>query len=138
MIREDIKQLKTGERELRKFGWLVGGVLAALGTFMWLRHKIYFPYFLGPGIALVVSGFLFPKALKYVYIAWMSVAIVIGFVVSTVILTIFFLLVITPIGLIARLCRKDFLSLKIQRKAPTYWIPRERLVKTAAEYEQQF
>lgn len=138
MIREEIKQLKTGERELRKFGWLVGGVLAALGIFMWVRDKTYFPYLLGPGIVLVVSGFLFPKALKYVYIAWMSVAIVLGFVVSTVILAIFFLLVVTPIGLIARLCRKDFLSLKIQREAPTYWIRREQVVKAATEYERQF
>jgi uncharacterized membrane protein len=138
MIREEIKQLKTGERELRKFGWLVGGVLAVLGILMWLRHKTYFPYLLAPGVVLVVSGFLFPKVLKYVYIAWMSAAIVLGFVVSNVILTIFFLLVITPIGLIAHLCGRDFLRLKIQREAPTYWIRRERVAKTAAEYEQQF
>src|SRR5437879_5261967 len=125
MILEEIRQLKTGERELWKFGWLVGGVLAALGSFMWLRHKTYFPYFLAPGLVLVACGFLLPKTLKYVYIAWMSVAIVLGFIVSNVILTVFFLLVIAPIGLMARLCGKDFLSLKIQREAPTYWIRRE-------------
>jgi hypothetical protein len=138
MIREEIKQLKTGERELRKFGWLVGGVLAVLGILMWLRHKTYFPYLLAPGVVLVVSGFLFPKVLKYVYIAWMSAAIVLGFVVSNVILTVFFVLVITPIGLIARLWRKDFLALKIDREIPTYWIGRERTAKRPAEYEQQF
>ena len=138
MILEEIKKLKTGERELRKFGWLVGGVFVALATLMWLRHKPYFPYFLVPGVLLIVSGFLFPKILKYVYIAWMSVAIVLGFVVSNVILTVFFFLVITPIGLITRLLGKDFLALKIDREAPTYWIPRERARKIAAEYERQF
>ena len=138
MIIEEIRQLKTGERELRKFGWLVGGVLAALATLMWLRHKTYFPYFLAPGLLLIVCGFLVPKILKHVYIAWMSVAIVIGFVVSNVILTLFFFLVITPIGLITRLLGKDFLALKINRKASTYWIPRERAAKTPADYERQF
>src|ERR1700676_1434089 len=138
MIVEEIKKLKTGERELRKFGWLVGGVFVALATLMWLRHKPYFPYFLAPGVLLIVSGFLVPKILKYVYIAWMSVAIVIGFVVSNVILTVFFFLVITPIGLITRLLGKDFLALKIDREAPTYWIPRERATQTPAEYERQF
>jgi hypothetical protein len=138
MIREEIKKLKTGERELRKFGWLVGGVLIALSILMWLRHRTYFPYFLAPGIALVVFGFLFPKALKHVYIAWMSLAIVLGFVVSNIILTLFFFLVITPIGLTARLLGKDFLRLKIDRETPTYWIRREQITKTPAEYEQQF
>ena len=138
MILEQIKKLKTGERELRKFGWLVGGVFTALASLMWLRHKAYFPYFLVPGVMLIAFGFLRPKALKYVYVAWMSVAIVIGFVVSNVILTLFFFLVITPIGLITRLLGKDFLALKIDREARTYWIPRERATKTPAEYERQF
>ena len=138
MIIEEIKKLKTGERELRKFGWLVGGVLVALAILMWLRHKTYFPYFLAPGVLLIVFGFLFPKILKHVYIAWMSAAIVIGFVVSNVILTVFFFLVITPIGLITRLLGKDFLALKIDREASTYWIPREGATKTPAEYERQF
>jgi saxitoxin biosynthesis operon SxtJ-like protein len=138
MILEQIKKLKTGERELRKFGWLVGGVFTALASLMWLRHKAYFPYFLVPGVMLIAFGFLRPKALKYVYVAWMSVAIVIGFVVSNVILTLFFFLVITPIGLITRLLGKDFLALKIDREAPTYWMARERATQTAAEYERQF
>ena len=138
MIREEIKKLKRGERELRKFGWLVGGVLIALSILMWLRHKTYFPYFLAPGVLLIGSGFLFPKALKQVYIAWMSAAIVLGFVVSNIILALFFFLMITPIGLTARLLGKDFLRLKIDREAPTYWIRREQIAKTPAEYEQQF
>jgi hypothetical protein len=138
MIIEEIRKLKTGERELRKFGWMVGGVLSALAIIMWLRHKIYFPYFLAPGVALMVFGFLLPKALKYIYIAWMSVAIALGFVVSNVILTVFFFLVVTPIGLITRSLGKDFLALKIDREAPTYWIPRARATKTPAEYERQF
>jgi len=138
MILEQIKKLKTGERELRKFGWLVGGVFTALASLMWLRHKAYFPYFFVLGVMLIAFGFLRPKALKYVYVAWMSVAIVIGFVVSNVILTLFFFLVITPIGLITRLLGKDFLALKIDREAPTYWIARERATKTPAEYERQF
>jgi hypothetical protein len=138
MIIEEIRKLKTGERELRKFGWLVGGVFTALASLMWFRHKAYFPYFLAPGILLIVCGFLVPKALKHVYIAWMSIAIVLGFVVSNVILTVFFFLVITPIALITRLLGKDFLALQIDREAPTYWIPRKPGSKPAAEYERQF
>jgi len=137
MIRQDIKELKTSKRDLRKFGLLVGGIFAGLGILFWARGKAHYPYFLAPGIALVALGLAIPKVLKPVYIAWMSLAIVLGFVISNVILTLFFFLVITPIGLLARILGKDFLSLKLDRSASSYWIPRQR--RTAkAELERQF
>lgn len=139
MILDDLKQLKTGARELRKFGLLVGGVLVVLGLVMWARGKGHFPYFLAPGLALLASGWLFPKLLKPVYIAWMALAFALGFVVSNTILTLFFFLVITPVGLAARCLGKDFLRLKLDRQAPTYWLRRERPEpKPPADYEQQF
>lgn len=137
-LREDLQQLKTGDRDLRKFGLMVGGVCVGLGLLFWLRHKAHFPYFLGPGVGLVLGGALVPRALKYIYIAWMSVAFVLGFVMAHVILTLFFFLVLTPIGLLARVAGKDFLSLKLDRRAGSYWIPREPRAKSPADYERQF
>jgi hypothetical protein len=137
-IREDIKQLKTGRRELRNFGLLVGGVFAALGIFFWATGKALYPWFLIPGAILILFGVIVPRGLKWVYIAWMALAFALGFVVSHVILTVFFFLVVTPIGLAARLFGKDFLRLKLDRKAPTYWIRREHRRKTASDYERQF
>ena len=76
--------------------------------------------------------------MKWIYIAWMSVAFVLGFVMAHVILAVLFYLVITPIGLLAKLAGKDFLSLKLDRAAKSYWIPREKKPKSAADYERQF
>lgn len=137
-IREDIKQLKTGPRDLRKFGLLVGGVLAALGILYLLRHKACYPWFLIPGVVLLAFGAVLPRLLKYVYIAWMTLTIMLGFVMARVILTLVFFLVITPLGLVARLFGKDFLNLKLDRQAATYWIRREQKLRTQANYEQQF
>ena len=139
MILKDIKELKTTHRDLRKFGLLVGAVFTVLGLIWWARGKPHFPWFLAPGLVLLAFGLAWPRALKYVYIAWMSLAIVLGFVVSTVLLTFFFFLVITPIGLLARLVGKDFLGLKLDRQAPTYWLHRQpKTPKTPADYERQF
>ncbi len=137
-LREDIKQLKTSDRDLRKFGLMVGGVFAGLGLLFLWRHKAIYPYLLWPGAGLVLFGALLPRALKWVYIIWMGVAFVLGFVMAHVILTLLFFLMITPIGLIARAFGKDFLSLKLDPKAATYWIKRERKPRSAAEYERQF
>jgi Saxitoxin biosynthesis operon protein SxtJ len=137
-IRDDIKQLKTDSRDLRKFGLMVGGVFAVLGLLFLLRHKGHWPYFLWPGVALVLFGAIIPRALKWVYVAWMSVAFVLGYVMAHVILTLFFFLVITPIGLVARLFGQDFLSLKLDRAAKSYWLPRGPKAKSPADYERQF
>lgn len=139
MILEEIKELKTGERELRKFGLLVGGVLLVLGILFLVRGKRHFPWFLGPGVALLLMGLLVPRSLKQVYIAWMSIAIAMGLVVSTVILTLFFFFVITPVGWVARLSGRDFLGLRLDRQAKTYWLSRKRDAALSKEdYERQF
>jgi len=139
MFLQDLKEIQTGKRELRKFGLLVGGVFVVLGVLMWLRHKPHFAWCLTPGCVLFVLGAAVPKILKPIYIVWMSVAIALGFIVSNVLLTLFFFFVITPVGLVARMAGKDFLSLKLSPSATTYWLPRKRgTPKTPTDYEQQF
>lgn len=135
---DDIKQLKTDARSLRKFGLVVGGVFAALGLLFWLRHKPAFPYFLSPGALLMAFGATVPHLLKPVYIVWMALAFLLGFIVSNVLLILFYFLVITPVGLLARLSGKDFLGLKLDRQMATYWIRRPPAKKTKADYERQF
>ena len=139
MIREEIKQLKTGRRDLRKFGLTVGGFLILLGLWFLFRHKAHYPYFLYPGLLLFVLGLALPKWLKYIYIGWMTLAFVLGLIVSTVLLVVFFFMVMTPIALLARCFGKDFLARKWDAKATSYWLPRDHSrPKQAAEYEQQF
>ena len=86
----------------------------------------------------MIAGAIIPRAIKWIYIAWMSVAFVLGFVMAHVILALLFFLIITPLGLIARLSGKDFLSLKLDRSAKSYWIPRVKKTKTTEDYERQF
>ena len=137
-IQADLKKLKTGARDLRKFGLTVGGVFLLLGVMLLLRHRSSYPLFCGAGALLVTLGVIWPRALKYIYIAWMALAFTLGFVMSNVILTLFFFAVVTPIGLLARLFGKDFLARKWDEQAPTYWIPFAREAKPANSYERQF
>jgi multisubunit Na+/H+ antiporter MnhG subunit len=137
-IRQQINDLKTDTPNLRKFGLLVGGVLCLFGLLFLLRHKTNYPYFFWPGAVLIAFSAIWPRALKYPYIAWMTMAFALGFVMSHVILTVFFFLLVTPIGLVARLFRKDFLNRQRDLQATSYWIPREAKAKTPVSYEQQY
>ena len=139
MIREEIKKLPMGRRELRKFGLLVGGVFLLLALWFGWRQKPFYPWFLLPGIPLLALGVVWPMSLKRVYLAWMTLALVLGTVVSTLLLTVLFYLVVTPVGGLARIMGKDFLNRRWDRQAASYWIPRDRShPKTKADYEQQF
>jgi saxitoxin biosynthesis operon SxtJ-like protein len=137
-IQADLKKLKTGAGDLRKFGLMVGGVFILLGVLLLLRHRSSYLSFCGAGALLAAFGVIWPRALKYVYIAWMALAFTLGFVMSNVILTLFFFLFVTPIGLLARLFQKDFLARKWDKRAASYWIQCGREVKPANTYERQF
>ena len=137
-IHADLKKLRTGTGDLRKFGLTVGGVFILLGFFMLLRHRTSYVAFCAAGALLTAFGVIWPRALKYVYIAWMALAFTLGFVMSNVILTLFFFLFVTPIGLLARLFQKDFLARKWDKRAASYWIQHGSEVKTANTYERQF
>ena len=70
--------------------------------------------------------------------SWAVLAFALGFVMSNVILTLFFFLFVTPIGLVARLFQKDFLTRKCDKRSPSYWIQCGTEMKTAKSYERQF
>src|SRR5215813_12727190 len=137
-IHADLKKLKTDAGDLRKFGLTVGGAFILLGVLLLLRHRSSYLAFCGAGALLVAFALIWPRALKYVYVAWMALAFTLGFVMSNVILVLFFFLVVTPIGLLARLFQKDFLARKWDKQAASYWIQRERAMRTAESYERQF
>lgn len=137
-LRDEIRNLATGRTQLRKFGLMVGAVFLLLGAFWW-RGRSFGAVFLAVGAVLVFAGVVYPTGLRFVYICWMSFALVLGAIASTILLTIFFFLVVTPIGLIARAFGKDFLSRKLEREKEVYWIMRDRSGRQAREhFEQQF
>lgn len=137
-IHADLKKLRTGAGDLRKFGVTVGAGFIFLGVLLLLQHRSSYVAFCGVGALLTAFGVIWPRALKHVYIAWMALAFTLGFVMSNMILTLFFFLFVTPIGLLARLFQKDFLARKWDKRAASYWIQHGSEVKTANTYERQF
>ena len=139
MIREELKRLKTDPRTLRKFGVTIGTVLLLLGALLLWRHQPGYPYLVLPGALLVLLGLAAPRSLKLPYVGWMAVALVLGMVVSTVLLILFFYLVVTPLGLLARCLGKDFLEKKWRPEAASYWRMRDTTQpQEPSRYERQF
>lgn len=137
-IIEDIKKIKSGGKELREFGLVVGGVFMALGALMLWRGRPLAPYFLVLGAVLVTLGLAAPKVLTPLQKAWMAFAVVMGFVMSKAVLFILFYGVVTPIGIIMKILGKDILDERIDKAARSYWKDLPREDKPKESYEKQF
>jgi hypothetical protein len=126
---DEIRHLDTGRAALRSFGLVVGGVFVAIATFIaWRRgwDVSGWPLWLGiPGAALMLLGVLVATILRPAYLVWMGLAFAMGFVMTRVILTLVFVLLVIPIGLILRAVGKDVLDLRLRPEAPSYWRDRE-------------
>ena len=135
---EEIKEIKSGKKELREFGLTVGVILVILGSVALWRGKAIAIYLLGPGIFLVASGLAIPRILKPLHKIWMSLAIIIGFFVSRIILSLLFCVVLTPVGLALRIFGKDTLDRRIEKSRDSYWLEKENKIKDKASYENQY
>lgn len=134
-INDEYKKLDRSPRALRRFGLTVGLVLLLLGGLMAWRHRDGGWVLVSIGILLALTGAFVPAALRYVYQIWMTFAFTLGWFMTRVILTVVFFLVVTPIGLLQRLCGKRPLEYHFKSDEPTYW---QRRTAGPSDYEKQF
>lgn len=138
MLKEEFKHIRETKKDLCKFGLTVGGVLAAIAVLLFYFEKPSAIYFAVISGLLILFGALFPQFLRPLNKIWMSLAIILGFIMSRVILTILFYFVLTPIGLLAILVGKKFIVLKYDKSVESYWEKRTIIQKKQIDYERQF
>ena len=138
MIIEEIKNIKSGKSELRKFGITVGIVFGLLGGFFLWRGRDYYFYFFILSIVFLFFGLVMPILLKPIQKVWMTLAMTLGWFMTRVILCILFYLLFTPIGFVSRLFGKQFIDLKFYKSQGSYWIYKEARDFKRSDYERQF
>lgn len=138
MLIEEIKNIVSTKKEARKFGIQIGVLFILISFLLFVLHKNYTAYFLVAGVILTTLGKFFPQILIFPNKIWMSFAIILGFFTSRLILIVLFYLVITPMGLIAKIFGKDFLDKKLNRQQESYWNKREKNFYDKSQTEKQF
>ena len=141
-IAADIRALDLGAKALRTFGLVIGGILLALALIAFWRND----WSVGPlaawlggiGGVLVVLGAAVPVALRPLYRVWMALAIALSFVMTRVVLTLAYYLVIAPIGLALRALGKDPLTKARAPEAESYWIRREAPAPSSRERLERY
>lgn len=137
-LRDELAALDPQRPDLRRFGFVFGGAILALAALAWFKGSPALPYLLGAGGLSVLLGAVVPASLRAVYYGWMTVGLVLGKIVTAIILTLVFLLAVTPVGFVMRLVGRDPMQRRLDRQADTYWIPKRHTIPDKSRYEKYF
>lgn len=135
---DEIRDIKSGRKELRSFGLVMGVAFGLLAAFLFWKARPSWPALAGLSAFFFAFGLALPKTLRPVQKAWMTLALLMGFVMTRVILSALYYGVVTPIGFVLRLTGKRPLERGPDAAARTYWVTRDNSRKTRESYENQF
>ena len=133
----ELNSIRSSKKDLKSFGLTIGFILLIIGVFLLFREKESFIYFLSIGSILIATGVIAPAILKPIYKIWMTFAVIIGWIMTRIILSVLFFSIITIIGLFTRLLGKDFLNLQLKSNE-SYWNIRNKDHELNQDYEKQF
>ena len=134
---EEIKNIPNSNKDIRSFGITIGIILFIISGLLMYYNKEILPNYCNYCINFHRAGFNIPNLLKPIYFVWMTFAAILGWVMTRVILSIVFYLILTPIGLITKILGEDFLALK-KLPSDSYWNQRDSSKELNQNYEKQF
>ena len=118
-----------GDLRRRALGFAAGFLViaAGIGVLLWWRYDRFWPAIClwASGPILVALAVLKPELVLALRAAWLTAAGYFGKFNTFVILTLLYFLAVVPIGLTARLFRRDRLGLRRRRDAHSYWRARD-------------
>jgi hypothetical protein len=131
--------LNPTRNELRNFGLAALAFSAIVATIVFRRtgSTSAAATIVSVGVIVAVLGFVLPKAIRPVFVVMTIVGYPIGWVMTHAIMGVIFYLVVTPVGVIMRLCGRDPMERGFDRRAASYWKPR-RTDSDSRRYFRQF
>lgn len=133
-----MEKLNLNRQSLKKFGITMSIAFLIIALFILLRHKHNALTFSIISVVFFISAFVVPVLLKPIYIFWMKLVFILGWINTRLILLVVFYLVFTPIGLCMRLFGVDLLERKIDKEKGSYW--KKKMVRSfnPLDYERRF
>jgi hypothetical protein len=132
--------LKPSQKQLRDFGFvslvmffIIGLLLLGLGK---VAAKGCISFCL-VGVVLYILSRISVALIKPVYLGMIVATYPIGWVVSHLVMALFYYGIITPVALFFRILNRDPLCRKYEPEADTYWI-QCRKKRSAKDYFRQF
>ena len=134
----EIKNIKSSKKDLKNFGITFGLILLLVsGALLYYENKLFLNFFY-VSIFFISMGLILPKSLKPIYLIWMTFAVVLGWLMTRLILSLLFYVVISPIKLFAKIIGKSFLEISISNNVNSYWNHRISEIEKNQDFTKQY
>ena len=125
------------KKELRHFGLIVGGIFGVIGFWpMVFRGQGPRLWALAIAVALVIPAVVLPRSLTRVHRVWMAVGETLGWINTSILLSVVFYGIVTPMGIIMRCLGRDPMHRRFDPGAATYRVLKP--VRPGAHMTRQF
>ncbi|HSH40331.1 MAG TPA: SxtJ family membrane protein, partial [Chthoniobacterales bacterium] len=136
-LADEYVRIDRSPRALRRFGFTIGAVAAVVAALLIRRQPSAAGALLAVAVLLSAAAYFAPARLHSVHRVWTQLSLVMGWVMTRVILTIVFFLIVTPIGLVQRAVGKRAFTVAFRTSENSYWKARQTPPDRAG-YENQF
>jgi hypothetical protein len=122
----------------RSFGLVMAGVFLALaGVKLWHTSASWLIFLSISGLFAAFTLFV-PEKLAPLNWLWFRFGILLHKIVSPAVMAVVFFLVVTPIGLLMRICGQSPLALRFDSATSSYWLARTEPTAPQGSMSRQF
>jgi len=121
----------------RSFGLAFGGLFAVVAVYRMWRGRSGAEAFAIASAVILLIAFAVPQILDAPNRVWMKFARALGWINSRILLTLLFVVVITPYGFLQRLLGRDPLGRRWHRRTPA-WTPAPERLRDSKHYEHLY
>ena len=118
----------------KSFGYLFFGIFLALAVWVYVKNQNLNYWLIGTSTVFLVLTLIKSKLLDVLNDLWIKFGELLGKIIAPIVMSIVFFLIVTPIGLVLKIIKKDLLKLKFNN-GKSYWIEKN---KTIESMDKQF
>ena len=118
----------------KSFGYLFFGIFLALAVWVYVKNQNLNFWLIGTSLVFLVLTLIKSKLLDVLNDLWIKFGELLGKIVAPIVMSIVFFLIVTPIGLVLKIVKKDLLKLKFNNDK-SYWVEKS---KTIESMDKQF
>ena len=132
--------LSPSEKHLKEFGFVSLIMFSVIGLLLFWLGKVPakgFMIFCVVGAVVYILSRISVVLIKPIYLGMILLTFPIGWVISHLMMALFYYGIITPVALLFRLLNRDPLCKKYEPDAETYWL-RHKQKRSTKDYFRQF
>ena len=117
----------------KSFGYVFSVFFLIVFAYLYYQTNKFFFVFLLLSILLFILGFINSKILSPLNKIWIKFGILLGRIISPIIMGFIFFCVVTPIGVMLKLFKKDVLRLKLKNYS-SFWVNKDNKSKMKDQF----